>query len=212
MTAQQQGYWRDADTGDDTGETDNGEAVTEQETAREDLSREEAEEAWVAAAHEILTDLAATYQAVIETSELGNEVKARTQIQTRAQTRSWMPRVLERVAELSQSKGEPALTSLVVNKTDGMVGTAYDTVLRLTGQEPIAEPLEREKHAAQARLECYRWGGAKLPAGGGMPALSPRLEQVRARERKERIAAIEPNVCASCFMVIPPTGVCDNCG
>ena len=92
--------------------------------------------------------------------------------------RSWVGRVLTLVAQGNHERNEPPLTALVVHKSDGMVGAGYDTVLKLAGEPTFEDPDDREKHAAGARLECYRWAGATLPDDGGKAALSPRLDSL----------------------------------
>lgn len=178
----------------------------------EDVTREEAEQVWAEETQRILVRVAGTYQALIGHGELAAEVQETTGIRTRVQPRTWINRVLALVAAGNHDRNEPALSALVVHKTDGMVGPSYDEVLRLAGAPIIEDPAEREKHAAGARLECYRWAGAKLPDDGGRPALSPRLDALQTRQRKQRKQNEVPNICPTCFMAIPPTGVCDNCG
>ncbi len=176
------------------------------------MTREEAELAWAPVAHAILARVARNYQSLIEHAELATEIMATSGIHTRRQVRSWIGPVLTQVAKDNHERNEPPLTSLVIHKTDGTVGVGFDEALRLAGDEVTDDVTAREKLAAKARLECYRWAGANVPADGGRPALSPRFEQIQARLRKERRAAEQPNICTSCFMAIPPTGVCDNCG
>ena len=205
-------YWRTTDpAAEDTSGLESGDVITEAPET-EDLTREQAEEAWVPEAHRILTRVAGTYQGLIEYAELAAEIQESTGIHTRRQVRSWVGPVLEQVARLNHENGEPPLTSLVVQKGDGTVGVGYDEAMRLTDGPDFADPLAREKHAAKARLDCYQWADAKVPADGGRPALSPRFEQIHARLRKERRAAEQPTICPTCYMAIPPTGVCDNCG
>jgi hypothetical protein len=68
-------------------------------------------------------------------------------------------------------------------------------------------------HAADERLACYRFHDAvRLPEDGGTAALTPRLASSRARARKVAREAVPVNTCPTCFMAIPATGVCDNCG
>lgn len=178
-----------------------------------ELTREQAEEIWAPAALAILTRVAGTYQGLIQYNELAAEVQETTGIHTRKQVRSWIGPVLARVTAENEKRDEPPLASLVVNKSDGTVGVAYDEVLRVTGADGIADPVLREKHAAEARLRCYQWAGATMPDDGGKAALSPRYEQIQARLRKERRAAEldAPSICPTCNMSIPPTGLCDNC-
>jgi hypothetical protein len=205
-------YWRTTDTAaEETSGPESGDVITEAPET-EDLTREQAEEAWVPEAHRILTRVAGTYQGLIEYAELAAEIQESSGIHTRRQVRSWVGPVLEQVARLNHENGEPPLTSLVVQKGDGTVGVGYDEAMRLTDGPDFADPLAREKHAAKARLACYQWADAKVPADGGRPALSPRFEQIHARQRKERRAAEQPTICPNCYMAIPPTGVCDNCG
>jgi hypothetical protein len=196
-----QSYWRTTDD----------EVETSIEDPLEDLTRELAEEAWVPEARRILTRVAGTYHAVINYSDLAAEIQETSGVRSRLQVRTWIGPVLAQVAHDNHDRDEPALTALVVHKTDGTVGAGYDEVLTLTGVPAIDDPLAREKHAAAARLACYEWAGADLPTGGGKAALSPRYDQIQARLRKERRAAEQPAICATCFMAIPPTGLCDNC-
>lgn len=214
MADVRQSYWRttDDEVGAGVGVEADGDVMTD-DAEPEDVTREQAEEAWAPEAHRILARVAATYQGLIEHSELAAEVQENSGMHTRRQVRSWIGPVLTQVAQANHERDEPPLTALVVHKADGTVGVGYDEVLRLTGSAEISDdPVAREKHAAMSRMECYRWAGATLPEGGGKPALSPRFEQIQARQRKERRAAEQPNICPTCFMAIPPTGVCDNCG
>jgi hypothetical protein len=207
-------YWRTTDPaaeGLSTPDPGEGDVLTEAPEVV-DLTREEAEDAWTPEAHRVLTRVAGTYQGLIEYAELAAEVQESSGIHTRRQVRSWLGPVLERVARLNHENGEPPLTALVVQKGDGTVGVGYDEAVRLTDGPDFDDPLAREKHAATARLACYQWADAKVPADGGRPALSPRFDQIHTRLRKERRAAEQPTICPTCNMSIPPTGVCDNCG
>ncbi len=217
-----QSYWRttDIETGvepqvdvDGAVEADtDGEAVTPEDVTPEDVTQEEAEEVWAPEAHRILSRVAKTYQGLIEYAELAAEIQESSGIHTRRQVRSWIAPVLTQVAHINHDRDEPPLTALVVHKADGTVGVGYDEALQLAGEPELTDPIAREKHAAKARLSCYHWAGANVPADGGRPALSPRFEQIQARQRKERRALETPTICPVCFMAIPPTGVCDNCG
>jgi hypothetical protein len=172
----------------------------------------EAEDAWAEEARQILAGVAGTYHMLIDHTDLANGVQKASGIYTSTNAHYWIGRVLNQVAAVNAVKGEPALTSLVVHRVQGTVGDDYDEVLRLAGEPAISDPNEREKHAAAARMECYRWAGAKMPEDGGNAALSPKLAQRITRERKRAREEAPPTVCPTCFMAIPPTGVCDNCG
>lgn len=170
-------------------------------------------ETWASAAYDILVEVAGRYHGVIEYGELGEAVQERTGVTTRSAIRNWIGGVLELVVQRCHRDGLPALTALVVRKDSGMVGDGYDAVLRIEGIAPHDDVMEREEHAARARLECYRWAGAPdLPADGGEPALAPKLAQKVQRRRRAERSERAAQVCPVCFMAIPATGVCDNCG
>lgn len=167
---------------------------------------------WAEDAYDVLVEVASRYHAVIEYSELGEAVQLRTGVTTRMAIRNWIGGVLEVVVHRCAREGIPALTSLVVRKDSGMVGEGYDAVLGAEGIPPLEDVMQRENHAALARLECYRWAKAPdLPPDGGRPALAPKLAAKTARERKAAPAR-PAAVCPACNMAIPTTGRCDNCG
>ena len=172
----------------------------------------EAEAAWAARAPEVLAEVAKSYQGLITHTELANRLQADTGVHTRSNPQTWLGRVLAVAAADDVAHNRPPLTALVVHRVNGTVGAPYAEVLRLTGQEPIEDEVARERHAAEARMECYRWAGAPLPADGGHSALSPRYDMVLTRGRRKARQEAEADVCPTCFMAIPPTGVCDNCG
>ncbi|MDP2773387.1 MAG: hypothetical protein Q8O61_07490 [Nocardioides sp.] len=209
--AQRQGFWREPSG------TPTSEAI--------------ALEAWVREAYDVLREVATAYRAVITTSDLGERVQAASDIRSSRPPAQWLGKVLLPVAHLCHRNGEPALTSLVVDPHSGWVGEAYDDVLRVDERLPITDPVKRETHAAQARLECYRWAGS-APSDGGEPAevptpsgrrprtpraaaspRTPRALKPPAPKVKPRIAASDRpvTVCDRCFMALPATGLCDNC-
>ena len=172
-----------------------------------------AEPYWAKAAYEVLAETASRYNAVITYSELAEEVQRRSSFHSKSQMRNWIGALLADLAKVNQVRGEPPLTALVVRKDDGQVGAGYDEVLRLAGESPITDPLERETHAAAARLECYRHWGADVPADAE-PTLSARARVVRARTpvvRKVHVEARRGAVCPTCFMEMPLSGPCPNC-
>jgi hypothetical protein len=215
--AQRQGFWREPSG------TPTSEAI--------------ALEAWVREAHGVLSEVAATYHAVITTDDLGERLQEASGIRTSRPPAQWLGKVLLPVAHLCHRNGEPPLTSLVVDPHSGWVGEAYDDVLRVADRLPITDPMKRETHAAQARLECYRWEGsapedggepapvpepvgrgsraARAPRAPGSPAAprTPRVAKPPAPPAKPRIAASDRpvTVCERCFMALPATGLCDNC-
>ncbi|MCT9011101.1 hypothetical protein [Streptomyces rhizosphaerihabitans] len=171
---------------------------------------QEAREAWAGEAYEVLMGVAGTYHAVITYKELAEEIQHRTGVRTKALLHNWIGSVLGRVVREARRRGDPPLIALVVRSSDGMVGDGYKEVLEVAGEPPVEGVLEREQHAAGARLACYRHFGATLPLDGGVPALAPRYQAAIERRR----ASIEkpPQVCGRCFVELPTTGVCDSCG
>lgn len=168
-------------------------------------------ETWAETSYEILVGVAGRYQAVIEYTQLGEEIQQRSGVETRSAVRTWIPGVLELVTNRCISEGIPPLASLVVRKDTGMVGDGYDAVLKALGADPIDDPMQRERHAAQSRLECYQWANAEdLPADGGRAALAPKFAASTARKAKANPPAAK--VCPTCNMALLPTGVCDSCG
>ena len=93
---------------------------------------------------------------VITYSELAEEVQRRSSLRTKSQMRNWIGALLADLVKVNRVRNEPPLTSLVVHKDDGQVGVGYDEVLRVAGETPISDPLERENHGAVARLVCCR--------------------------------------------------------
>jgi len=166
---------------------------------------------WVLAAHDILTDVAGTYQAVIRHAELAEQVQERSSIRTSQDQRNWIGGVLGPVVHLCHRSGEPPLTALVVRKHDGQVGEGYDEVLSVAGLRHLTDPVAREKHAAQSRLECYRWAGS-APVDGGEAVLAVAATRAKVvRERRPAKVDVPVLTCPRCFMALPSTGVCDTC-
>lgn len=176
------------------------------------VDQDEAEALWAELAPKVLAGVAKTYQGLIAHTDLAARLQDETGVRTRSNPQTWLPRVLATVAADDVAQGRPPLTSLVVHRVNGTVGAPYDEVLRLTGQDPIEDEVKRERHAAEARMDCYRWAEAPMPASGGHSALSPRYDMVLTRSRKKAREEAEADVCPKCFMAIPPTGECDNCG
>lgn len=189
------------------------------------LDTETTRETWALAARHVLADTAREYHAVITVADLAHEVQQRTRIRTRQSPGLWIGDVLYRVALACQRRREPLLGALCVGP-DGLMSDWYaDTVATVRG-DVVTDP---EQHAAEERLECYRVNGAELPPGGGEPALPPRREPARRAVRtsparggtpapaaRRTPAARKPEpapapLCQTCFMVLPATGVCDNC-
>jgi hypothetical protein len=184
------GYWRESDG--------------------ESLTSEEAYDIWASYAYDILIGVSRSYHAVIEYGALAEEAQAASGVRTSVPFRHWIGKVLRRLVDRCHDEGVPPLTALVVKSTDGKVGDGYWAVLEVAGEPPVEDELQREYHAAAARLDCYRHFGAPLPLGGGVPALAPRLRV--AVERRQGRVTVPPPTCPNCFVQLPATGICDSCG
>lgn len=170
---------------------------------------QEAHERWAQEAYLVLVGIARSYHAVITYKELAEVIQERSGVRTQAPMRYWIGSVLGKVVREAHRRGDPPLTALVVHSGDGMVGEGYKEVLQVAGQPPVHDVLDRERHAAKARLDCYQRFGATLPPGGGEPALAPRYQATIDRRRSQIIEP--PSVCPKCFVQLPATGVCDFC-
>lgn len=190
---------------------------------------------WAREMDDVLLGVAETYHETISEADLATRLQERSGIHTTRPPDRWLTKLLVPLAALHHREGRPALTALVVDR-HGWVGERYDELLRAADQLPPHDVEARERHAARARLECYRWAGS-APADGGEPArvpvaagrqpgrssrsaASPR-SATRARSAREpaaparrRVARSDQPVavCPTCFMALPATGVCDSCG
>ncbi|WP_037974165.1 hypothetical protein [Streptomyces sp. NRRL WC-3742] len=191
------------------------------------MSGTQAQIVWTRAAYPALVEVAGRYHAVITYGDLAALVQEVSGVRTRFDQRQWLGKVLALVVREAHRRGDPPLTSLVVHAQDGRVGVGYQEVLAVAGHAPLASELDREEHAAAARLACYRHFGAVLPADGGTPALAPRLRESLSRRASGRAASGSGRggaqgvsaapvrvaaVCPGCFIEFPATGVCDSCG
>lgn len=184
------GYWRES------GET---------------VSAEDAWGIWARHAYDLLVEVARRYHAVITYGEVGTAVQDRSGIRTSALLHNWIGPVLGRVVRRAHMQGDPPLTALVVHKDDGKVGTGYAEVLQVAGQPPVEDEMERERHAAAARLDCYRYfEAAGLPEDGGQPALAPVLEAAVRRRGRNAPQPRRPT-CARCGIQLPVSAICDYC-
>jgi hypothetical protein len=97
------------------------------------------------------------------------------------------------------------LSSLCVHG-DGTIGDGYaEAVIENYGFAPA----DIEMHAAEERLRCYQFFGADLPPGGGVPALTPQVAARRAWAAGQRPQP--QNLCPSCHIALPVSGICDDC-
>jgi hypothetical protein len=172
------------------------------------VGSEVARTAWAEAARGVLVDAARNYGSTVTHKELSTLVQEGSRIRTRQATHYWIGDVLGRVARDCADRDEPMLSALCVN-AQGSVGDNYAPVAaELAG----AAVVDGDDHAAHERLACHRFFDAPMPAHGGHAQLTERLAASRTRNRKAAKEARPADVCGSCNMAQPATGVCDNCG
>ena len=143
------------------------------------IGAEAARSTWALAARELLLTTAKEYHATVSYKELAEFVQERSQVRTTQLHMHWIGDVLRRVSVACIERGEPLLSSLCVDSR-GRVGPGYTVVVEDHRREPLTHP---DEHAARERLQCYRYFGADLPEGGGVPAMPvvPRPSQMTRR-------------------------------
>ncbi len=183
--------------------------MTDGATAERWVKPTEATREWAAAAGEVLTGVAEHYLGVITYADLAEQVQSRTGLRTRAPYRSWIGSVLAAVVANCRAEGLPPLSSLVVYRADSDADVEEGTALarfacyrRFAVDVPVeavaeADALARAKEAAAQEAK---------------PAARPRRAAAAPRERKpKKPDEPEPQICPTCFMQLPTSGICDNC-
>lgn len=166
-------------------------------------------ERWAEAALAELEKVGASYGGSITYSALRREVLGDEH--TAQLLSNWSYGVLNRVIKLCEERGLPALTSLVVQETTGMVGRGFNGVIERNGIEAPESQLEREMAAAVERLKCYRVYCPDVPEDAE-PRLTREYDEYRADiTRKNKPERLEPAACKGCDYVLPATGICDDC-
>jgi hypothetical protein len=185
-----------------------GESATGSWQEATDVGPEASQAAWAIAARDQLVETAGHYHGVISTKELADSVQRRSGIRTSRPPTYWLGNVLAQVGRECAERNEPLLSALVIN-TDGGVGEGYaEAVLAITGKRPE----DVDVHAADERLKCYQqYDAVGLPSTGGHRALTDKLTASRARARKKDHADKAANLCPTCQMALPATGICDTC-
>lgn len=176
----------------------------EEDSSRVSLA--DAIRAWAVIALDELIDTAHKYDAVVTYKELAMLVQDESGIRTRMLLTNWIGKLLEEVAVLARDRGEPPLTALCVRQ-DGTIGEGYARAPKSVADRP-GEDIEY--YAAEHRLLCYQKYAKDLPPDGGQPRLTP-----AERARRSRRTAPTPPVsvtCINCFVNLPATNVCDECG
>lgn len=181
------------------------------------VSQADADRQWWPAARDVLVEIAGEYGAWITHSDLADRIQVSTGISTRQPVAEWIGRVLGKVADDAEQRGEPRLTSLCVT-AERLIGDDYPGV-------PAGTDIRtRERVAADDRLECYRLFGATMPADGGTAtvlAAAPSRAAKSDRPSRSRApaapaapppAVMRETTCPHCFMVVPVAATCRDCG
>ncbi|MGV9710009.1 hypothetical protein ACWDTI_05035 [Gordonia sp. NPDC003424] len=167
-------------------------------------------DAWVPCAVDLLTSTAKKYNGVVTYKQLADFVQTQSGVKHDALLPNWIGGVLAGVITHCEQEQILQLGALCV-KEDGTVGDGYRHSAIAGGETSSLDDDQLDDHAARMRLECYRYFGANLPPGGGEPTLTPRASAARERKNRQSRADELPRVCAVHFTVLPATGVCDEC-
>ncbi|BBX48044.1 hypothetical protein GCM10009641_09120 [Mycobacterium cookii] len=174
------------------------------------VSMNDALDAWEPQAVSLLLDTAKKYNGFVTYKQLAEAVQQQSEIRHDGLLTNWIGSVLGRVVDHCVKEEIPPLSSLCV-KEDGTVGDGYRHVLLARGEVVDMEYDQLDDHAAKMRLECYRHFGAYLPAGGGVPTLTPKAKAANDYKKAQAKLDEPPKLCPTCYTVLPMTGKCDNC-
>jgi hypothetical protein len=186
------------------------------------LTAEEALRIWAAEAYAMLVETASQYGRVVSADQLAHGVQEHTGVRSTERPSSWLNKVLTLVVYRCHATGEPPLTSLVVSPSTGTVGPAYSEVQRVTGALHLSD-VNREKAAAQGRLDAYRRYAPDVPANAEavlttkfVAARAQAKVTAKARMPKRPVVLPPPDVpltriCPRCFLETPIIGDCQNC-
>ncbi|WP_163544053.1 hypothetical protein [Occultella kanbiaonis] len=165
--------------------------------------------AWADAAHDILTEVAGHHLAVITRADLAEQVQYRSRLRTRSPYRTWIGSVLAIVVTRAHADGLPPLTSLVVHRAGGDVETEESvTQARFACYRRYADDIPAEVIAladAEARAKEAEAEEATRTRRTGSRTRAPRVSKPTAPEEL-------PKICPTCFVQLPASGICDDCG
>ncbi|HIZ36558.1 MAG TPA: hypothetical protein H9815_12335 [Candidatus Ruania gallistercoris] len=185
--------------------------MTDQRTGERRVGVNEGSRAWAEEAVAVLTEVASHYQGVITYAELAEEVQTRTRLRTGSPLRNWIGGVLATVVARCHAEGLPPLTSLVVHGRGKEGGTEDSTAAaRFTCYRRFADDIPAEVLAAVVAAEQAE---AEAAADAARERRSrPATRSAQPRERRRPVPEEAPKVCPSCFMQLPASGICDDCG
>ena len=188
--------------------------MTEQRAEERRVGVNEGSGAWAGAAVDVLTEVAGHYLGLITYAELAEEVQVRTRLRTRAPFRNWIGGVLATVVSRCHAQQLPPLTSLVVHGRGKDTATEESTAAaRFTCYRRFAEDIPAEVRAAADA--AARAKEEEAAAAVRERRSTPRASSTRSsapRERRQPAPEEAPKVCPSCFMQLPASGICDDCG
>ena len=167
---------------------------------------------WAREAVGVLRETASHYGATITYPELAAEVQRRSGVHTSSESRTWLGGVLRLVATACQGRDLPPLLSLAVNPRDGHVAPVYDAVRQSEGLPPFETKSDRERHAAESRLACYRAFCDAVPEEARPMSARSKTPAATTTRRKPEPVELRAPVCPSCFIELPLMGGdCPNC-
>lgn len=165
------------------------------------VSPTEAIREWALHGHDILEEIAPRFGRTIAREDLAHEVQRRSGILTDRPEESWLGTVLGAIAERCRESGEPELTSLVADPPVQVDAT------RLRCHQAYGAKIPNPD-GGRTRSRSTSSTGRRAASASSRSTTSPRSTTTRAKSSEPR----RRPVCPSCFMEIPSTGVCDNCG
>lgn len=187
--------------------------MTEQRLDERRVGVNEGSPAWAEEAVAVLTEVAGHYLGIITYAELAEEVQSRTRLRTRAPFRNWIGGVLATVVSRCHAQGLPPLTSLVVHGRGKDTGTEESTVAaRLACYRRFADDVPAEVLAAVAAAERAKEEEAAEAARERRAKPRSSTRSTAPRQRPQKAPEEAPKVCPSCFMQLPASGICDECG
>ena len=187
--------------------------MTDQRAEERRVGVNEGSRAWAEEAVEVLTEVAGHYLGVITYAELAEEVQVRTRLRTGAPFRNWIGGVLATVVSRCHALGLPPLTSLVVHGR-GKDGAVEESTVaaRFICYRRFADDVPAEVLAAAAAADRAKEEEAAAPARASRAKPRASARTRAPRESRRKVAEEAPKICPSCFVQLPASGICDDCG
>ncbi len=92
-----------------------------------------------------------------------------------------------------------------------LTGLGFDVVV---DEDALAQVKTKPRKAAARKAAPKTTSSSPTTATATATAKAPRTRKAAAPAKPRRVAAsdVVHNICPKCYMAIPSTGVCDNCG